>query len=277
MIFENLIGKKFGKLTVIEQAPRTKNRSVLWKCLCECGREKIARNKNLIEGITSDCGCISKKGYMQGQKFGRLTLLKEIPACKGRSWECICDCGNKLKVKESSIRAGSIKSCGCLAKYYKSIGNVIHNLCYTRLNKIYQGMKNRCYLKTSTSYNRYGGRGITICEEWLGEHGFINFYNWATENGYKDNLTIDRIDNKGNYSPENCRWVTLLEQQNNTRLNRWFEYKGEKLTLSQITRKYNINISTFCHRLRRYNGDVDRCINEPIRKEMSRAKNKSGD
>ena len=276
MVFENLVGKKFGKLTVIELAPKTKNRSTLWRCICECGNEKIARNKNLIEGITTDCGCVSGKGYKQGQKIARLTLLKEIPACRGRSWECLCDCGNKLTVNESLIRNGSVKSCGCLAKEYKSVGNVIHNLCNTRINKIYQGMKNRCSLKSSISYKNYGARGIKVCDEWLGENGIINFYNWAIANGYNDNLTIDRIDNNGDYEPSNCRWTTRLEQQNNTRINRWFEYKGERLTLSQITRKYNINISTFCHRLRRYNGDIDKCIIEPIRKEMSRVKKKSG-
>ena len=248
----------------------------MWRCICECGNEKIARNKNLIEGITTDCGCVSGKGYKQGQKIARLTLLKEIPACRGRSWECLCDCGNKLTVNESLIRNGSVKSCGCLAKEYKSVGNVIHNLCNTRINKIYQGMKNRCSLKSSISYKNYGARGIKVCDEWLGENGIINFYNWAIANGYNDNLTIDRIDNNGDYEPSNCRWTTRLEQQNNTRINRWFEYKGERLTLSQITRKYNINISTFCHRLRRYNGDIDKCIIEPIRKEMSRVKKKSG-
>lgn len=284
MIFENLVGKRFGKLTVVELAPKTKNRSTLWRCICDCGKEKIARNKNLIEGITTDCGCISKQGYKQGQKVARLTLLKEIPACRGRSWECVCDCGNKLNVRESAIRSGSIKSCGCLAKEYKSIGNVLHNLCGTTINRIYCGMKDRCYSKSASNYKNYGGRGIKICDEWLGENGFINFYHWAVENGFSDEkaenginrLSIDRIDNDKGYSPENCRWATPLQQQSNTRWNRWLEYKGERLTLSQTSRKYNINIHTLCHRLKRYNGDIERAVSEPIRKEMIRVKKKSG-
>lgn len=276
MVFQNLVGRRFGKLIVVELSPKTKNRSTLWKCICDCGNEKIARNKNLLEGITLDCGCMSKQGYNQGQKISRLTLLKQLPAPKGRSWECLCDCGNKLKVKESYIRDGSVKSCGCLAKEYRTIGNVIHNLCGTRINKIYQGMKNRCYLNKSISYKNYGGRGIKICDEWLGENGLINFYNWALSNGYNDSLTIDRINNDGNYEPSNCRWVTPLEQQNNTRINRWFEYNGEKLTLSQISRKYNINISTLSHRLRKYNGDIEKSLKEPIKIEMRRYENKSG-
>lgn len=276
MIFENLVGKKFGKLAVIELAPKNKNRSILWRCLCDCGNEKIVRNKNLIEGISTDCGCISKQGYKQGQKIARLTLIKEIPARRGRSWECVCDCGNKLNVKESHIRNGSIKSCGCLAKEYKAIGNVVHNLCDTRINKIYQAMKNRCFLKTSKNYKNYGGRGIKMCNEWLGKDGLINFYNWAISNGYKDNLSIDRIDNNGDYRPENCRWATALEQQNNTRYNRILEYKGEKLTLSQASRKYNIDVSTLHHRLKRFNWDATKSIEEPIHTEMQRANKKSG-
>lgn len=275
MYFENLVGKNFGKLTVIELAPKTKNRSILWKCICECGNSKIAKNKNLIEGITTDCGCISKQGYKEGQKIARLKLVKQIPVSRGKSWQCLCDCGNKLKVKESLIRDGSVKSCGCLLREYRSIGNITHNLSNTRLNKIYQGMKNRCYLKTSVSYKNYGGRGIKICNEWLGINGFVNFYKWALTSGYKDELTIDRIDNNGNYEPNNCRWITVLEQQNNTRTNRWFEYKDEKLTLSQIARKYNINISTLSHRLKKYNGDIDKCLSEPLKKQMCRYKKES--
>lgn len=284
MVFESLVGKKFGKLTVIELAPKTKNRSTLWRCICECGNEKIARNKNLIEGITTDCGCVSGKGYKQGQKIARLTLLKEIPACRGRSWECLCDCGNKLTVKESLIRNGSVKSCGCLATEYKSIGNVLHNLCNTRINKIYQGMKNRCYLKKHRSYKNYGGRGITVCDEWLGKDGIVNFYKWAISSGYKEEKlpngrnkwTLDRIDNNGNYEPNNCRWATALQQQNNTRHNRILEYKGEKLTLSEISRKYNIDVSTLHHRLKKYNLDVEKSIEEPIHTEMQRGNKKSG-
>ena len=266
---KNLIGVKFGKLMVIELAPKTKNRSVLWRCICDCGNEKIARNRNLIEGITTDCGCVSEHGYRKGQKIARLTLTKEIPACRGRSWECICDCGNKLIVKESSLREGIVKSCGCLKKDYKKIGNVVHGLYQTRINKIHQGMKSRCYSKTFFAYKDYGGRGIKICDEWLGTSGLINFYNWAINNGYQDNLSIDRIDNNSDYSPQNCRWATPLQQQNNTRTNRLIEYNGETLTMSQASRKFNLNVHTLYNRLKKW-GDIKRAIEEPIHKEKSR-------
>lgn len=218
MINKSLIGSKFGKLTVVELAPKTKNRSILWRCVCDCGNGKIAKNKNLLEGITYDCGCVSKQGYKEGQKVARLTLMREIPARRGRSWECVCDCGKKIIAIESYIRDGIIKSCGCLAKEYRQTGNVIHHLYKSRINKIYQGMKNRCYLKSFVYYKNYGGRGIKVCDEWLGENGFLNFYMWAINNGYADNLTLDRINNNGNYEPSNCdgllKWnnKTILEK-----------------------------------------------------------------
>lgn len=130
-------------------------------------------------------------------------------------------------------------------------------------------MIDRCYNKNTTSYIRYGSRGITVCDEWRGEKGFLNFYNWAMKNGYTDSLSIDRIDNSRNYEPSNCRWATLKEQQNNTRKNKYYEYNGEKLTLSQIAEKYNMSWSTLYHRLKKYN-DIKVAIELPIKTNMCR-------
>lgn len=273
MEFKDLTGKRFGKLVVLSLAPKTKNRSTVWLCQCDCGKQVVVRNKNLLEGITTDCGCVSKNGYFVNQKIARLTLIKEIPACRGRSWECVCDCGKKLIVKESLIRNGVIKSCGCLKEEYAKKGNVVHGYNKSRIQRIYSSMIARCYNKNHTHYKNYGGRGITICEEWLGKDGLKNFGNWALQNGYNDNLSIDRIDNYGNYCPENCKWSTPLEQQNNTRYNYKIEYNGETLTLSQMAKKYNITISTLWNRLRKWK-DVKKAIETPIHIEKQRYKNK---
>lgn len=116
-----------------------------------------------------------------------------------------------------------------------------HGMSKTRINNIYHSMKERCYCETHNTYKRYGGRGIKVCDEWLGKYGFRNFYNWAMLNGYSETLTIDRIDVNGNYEPSNCRWITNKEQCNNKRNNRYIEIDGETLTFRQWCDKYNIS------------------------------------
>lgn len=271
MNFENLENKRFGMLTVLQLAPKTKNRSTRWLCKCDCGNTKIIRNKNLIEGVSKDCGCISKNNFEINQKIARLTLVKSIPACRGRKWECVCECGERVTVQEYDLREGIIKSCGCLKSEYAKMGNPIHKYNKTRIQRIHQGMMQRCYDKNHIHYSNYGGKGITVCEEWRGKYGVGNFAKWALQNGYNDELSIDRIDNNKGYSPDNCRWSTALEQANNTRRNRNIEYNGEVLSLSQMAKKHNMSVSMLSYRLKKW-GDIDRAINEPLHNEKIRKK-----
>ena len=129
-----------------------------------------------------------------------------------------------------------------------SIGNPKHGLSKTRIHRIWHSMYCRCYYPTTNGYERYGGRGIKICDEWINNPQ--SFYNWAINNGYKEGLTIDRIDVNGNYEPSNCRWVTKEVQDNNRRNNRKITYKGETKTLTQWCKEYNINIVTLSDRLK---------------------------
>lgn len=275
MEFKDLVGKRFGKLVVLSLAPKTKNRSTVWLCQCDCGNQKVVRNKNLIEGIITDCGCSSANNLIENQKIGRLTLIKKIPACRGANWQCLCNCGNLIIVKEYQLKNGIIKSCGCLKEEYSKIGNFIHGFNKTRIQEIHHAMKERCYNKNHMYYNNYGGRGITICDEWLGKDGLKNFGEWALKNGYNDNLSIDRIDNNANYCPKNCRWSTHFEQQNNTRHNYKIEYNGETLSLSEASRKYKINIHTLCNRLKKWK-DIKKSLETPINTSKQRFKNKEG-
>ena len=126
-----------------------------------------------------------------------------------------------------------------------------HGLYNTRIRKIWHSMYCRCYYEGTHQYKNYGGRGIKVCEEWKHSEGFINFYNWAMQNGYKDDLTLDRINVNGNYEPNNCRWVTKKEQYRNMTINKYYEYNGKKYTQNELCRKYNINVVTFCDRLKR--------------------------
>lgn len=154
-----------------------------------------------------------------GQRYGRLVAIRSHHNDGKREyWECKCDCGNTVIVRKSHLRAGKILSCKCQRKEnsIKALSTV-RGLSKTRLHRIWQNMRNRCYYKNLPEFKYWGGRGITVCNEW--KNSFLAFYDWSMANGYNDNLSIDRIDVDGNYCPDNCRWATAAEQQKNRRVN----------------------------------------------------------
>lgn len=167
-------------------------------------------------------------------------------------WECECDCGNIVIVRKDSLESGHAKSCGCMEKKYKK-----HGYSYTKLYGIFQNMKDRCYNPNNQAYPSYGGRGITICPEWLQDGGVENFIKWSYENGYVDGKSraqqsIDRKDNDKGYSPDNCRWVNKDIQNYNKRCTRKIVIDGEEKTILDLHNEYGISITALRGRYQRY-------------------------
>lgn len=260
---ENIIGEKFNRLTAIERV-YDKSGYIKYLFKCDCGNEKIIKKYSVINGLTKSCGCLNneivkKRCFkdLTGQVFGRLTAISPHHTTRlGTYWNCKCVCGNECIVLTTKLSNGHTTSCGCRKEETKqklSNLNKTHELSNSRLYKIYRGMISRCYKDYSSNYDRYGGRGITICQEWLDD--FMNFYNWAMENGYSDDLSIDRIDSNGNYEPNNCRWVNAKKQANNTRSTIFLTYKGETKSASEWSEITGINRNAITRRKR--NGWTD--------------------
>ena len=177
-----------------------------------------------------------------GQRFGRLTVIEFVPNDKPQSiWKCQCDCGNVKNFYANNLKGKKVTSCGC---NYKK-----HGLTYKRIYSIWASMKDRCLNPNNTHYDCYGGRGITVCNEW--KNDVTVFYNWALTNGYADDLTIDRIDVNGNYEPLNCRWIGFKEQQTNRRNNIMVKYNNKIVCLKEVSKMSGIKWTTLFSRYKK--------------------------
>lgn len=189
---------------------------------------------------------------LTGKRFGRLIVLEraENDNQKKPQWRCECDCGNQTVVRANALRRGTIVSCGC---YVKEIHKT-HGDSGSRLYAVWHDMKARCFNPNHVFYSDYGGRGITVCEEWL---SFDTFREWAISTGYDSNAekwtcTLDRIDNSVGYCPENCRWVDMKMQGRNKRNNRMIKYQGQRKSLSEWVSELGLSYQTVYARLTRY-------------------------
>jgi len=194
----------------------------------------------------------AKRIDLTGRKIGKLTVLEYSHFSKGSYWKCICECGGETTVRSTHLLSGAVKTCGCSwveqckkMQPFAVKANITHGDSITKRSRLYiiwTNMLQRCENNNCISYENYGERGITVISEW---HDYTEFKDWALQNGYAENLSIDRIDNDKGYFPENCRWVARLVQANNTRKNVNITFKGETKTLAQWAKEYNIPITTF--------------------------------
>lgn len=214
---------------------------------------------------------------LAGQRFGRLVVKYDTGKRQNRQviWHCVCDCGNEVEILGGNLRKGYTQSCGCLSKERakenikiaipKAIQSIKKyedpNEIYTRLYRIWAGMKRRCNNTKAINYSDYGGKGVYVCKEW---EEYSNFKKWALTSGYNDDLTLDRIDTTKEYSPKNCRWATMKEQQNNRTNNHLLTLKGKTQTVAQWAEELNINYKVLEARIIR-GWDIERALFAPIR------------
>lgn len=239
---KNIKGQKFNHLTAIEHRGRG-----YWLFRCDCGNEVVRYQGDVVRGGRKSCGCMQHaiRENLVGKRFGRLIVLEYAGEKK---WKCQCDCGGTTIVSGTALNSGSTKSCGCLrietakrAKYVK------HGKSNSPTFIRWGSMKSRCYYPKNVGYPNYGGRGIKVCDRWLGEHGFENFLADMGEVPGRE-YSLDRIDVNGDYTPENCRWATWKEQSNNKRNSRLITHNGRSLTIPQWCDELGFNVNVAYNR-----------------------------
>jgi hypothetical protein len=198
-----------------------------------------------------------------GEKFNRWTVIKEVARDKHkrRMILCRCECGTEKVVPLTYLRSGESKSCGCMKIEMFIRQNTKHGGSRTKLYKVWTSMKQRCLNEKCSVFEGYGGRGITICDEWL---DYETFRKWAVSTGYKNGLTIERKDVNGNYEPGNCEWIPQSKQSMNTRSNRIINFNGKSQTLKEWSVETGINYDTLFGRLRK-GWSIKRALTERVR------------
>ena len=270
--FKSLVGQTFNRLTVIERVENTKDGRARYLCRCSCGGTLITTAKRLRNKEAQSCGCLvkdngkKKRLKLEGKIFGRLTVI-ELAYVKNHKtyWRCRCTCENETIVAGSSLTSNHVISCGCRKKEteQENCFKATHGLRGTRIYHTWRDMKNRCLNPNYAKFYNYGGRGITVCEEW--KNNFVTFYNWAMANGYTDELTIERTDVNGNYCPENCTWIPMEKQCDNKRNTVRLTYKGETHTLKEWAQITGIPYCTLRSRHSSKKWTVERMLTQPKR------------
>lgn len=259
-------GKQIGNILILKRADgdietaktlREINNKIgydpKYECQCLlCNKVFISSIGSIKRRVNKNCGCNKLQYDLINKKFGKLTVIKKVGLSSHNEmlWECICECGEKTTKTSYSLRNDKNPKCKTCSN--KEIGdkNRKYIIFSKRLHEMFVNMKTRCYNEKSKSYYLYGGRGIKVCKEWI--NNYSAFQDWALNNGYKDNLTLDRMDNNGDYEPDNCRFVDRRVQANNRKSNLNLIYQNREDTLANWCRKLKLCYSKVQYRL--YNG-----------------------
>lgn len=270
LLKKDFLGKKINNLTILDlfRGKKEDGFRTVSLCKCECGSVKQFPFMQIKKGKYLTCGCSQDFNFERDYKnklYNGIEVLELIDENK-KIVKCKCRCGNIFNVKLIKLTSKKRYVIGC-AKCNDN-KNILYNIPksleeeFGSIRNILRGMKQRCYNKNNLSYSNYGGRGITVCNEWLNNTN--NFIHWALQNGYKKGLTIDRINNNGNYEPSNCRWVDRIEQANNKRNNVKYFYNGKEMSLKEISKLVNIPVTTLQSRLKK-GITIEEAINMPKR------------
>ncbi|MGL5717266.1 MAG: hypothetical protein ACRCX2_29915 [Paraclostridium sp.] len=197
---------------------------------------------------------------LTNMRFGRWIVIRFHERIgKNYYWWCKCDCGKEKRLNVSTVKNNPNASCGC----YNREVITKHNLNGNKIYHVFNSMKSRCYSINNKSYHRYGGRGVTICNEWLND--VTKFVKWSYDNGYNQGLSIDRIDVNGNYEPSNCRWTDKSTQSRNKTTNTLIEYNGETKTICDWADELGILRPTLCYRIYNSKWSIEKAFTTPIR------------
>lgn len=270
------VGKKYGHLTVIGEAPKEHKYSNKFLFKCDCGNVISEAPARVISGHRQSCckckyaGTTGKPTFNPDDYIGRKNNMLTVvgvadkkPTDKRWKLICLCDCGGYTTLYPDQFNRGAVKSCGCLRKRGT---RTVDERSKHPLYGVWNQMMGRCYRKNSSFYHRYGGRGIKVCDEW---HDFWNFAKWSESvGGRPDKMEIDRIDNDGDYCPENCRWATRKQQVRNRSTNVYIEYNGKRQTIAEWCEETGMNWQTLSNRYNR-GWDVERIFTEPVHKKKT--------
>lgn len=272
MNFKDLTGLRFNRWTVIRFSHK-RGKNLAWMCRCDCGTEKIVWAPGLKSGMSQSCGCVKTDLFrgkpagnrkdLTGKVIGMLTVIAPAET-KGKLlyWACRCECGTLKKIRGDILRNGHCRSCGCRQHQGRPTTPRLVDRRQRPEYVVWSQMKVRCLKPNCLSYKNYGGRGITICERWLGAGGFSNF---LEDMGSRPTArhTIERKNNSKGYSPENCKWATRTEQARNKRNVEIISFNGLSLSLPGWAERLNLPLETLRSRLHHCGWSIEKALSTP--------------